>query len=205
MVILGAKGHSKEVLDILLEKYPEDKIVFFDNINKDDNLLYDKFKVFNNFPDIPKIHSSFFLGIGNIQLRKKLAQLGIKNNMNWSGIRSESACIGKFQSTIHSTVDIMQNVTISSCVKIEKGTLLNRNVNIHHDVSIGEFCEIAPNVIVLGGALIGDNVFIGAGAIILPKMIIEDNAIIGAGTVVNKDVKKSTKVVGNPCKEIGKC
>ena len=202
MIILGAGGHSIEVLDILIEEIPKNEIVFFDNTIKENNLLFNEFTIHNSLNSISTSQTNFVLGIGGIHLRRKLTLLALKNKLKYTGIRSKSASIGKFQNTIDSTVDIMKNVTISSSVIIGKGTLLNRNVNIHHDVVIGDFCELAPGCQVLGNVNVGCNVFIGAGAIILPNIKVEDNAIIGAGSIVTKNVAANITVIGNPAKKI---
>jgi acetyltransferase-like isoleucine patch superfamily enzyme len=78
--------------------------------------------------------------------------------------------------------------------------MINTRANIHHDVSIGEFSEVAPSAILLGKCTIGKNTFIGAGAIILPNIEIGDNCIIGAGSVVTKNFRSYSKVKGNPAK-----
>lgn len=83
---------------------------------------------------------------------------------------------------------------------------------VHFNATIGENCEIFPNVMIgdsykRGGTQrnapqIGDNVFIGTGAILLGEIKIGDGAVIGANAVVLRDVKPGTRVVGIPAKEI---
>ena len=203
MIVIGAGGHAKEVLDIISTQQSKNEIVFFDETIEEEGEFLNKFHIYNNFNKIPDIHNSFILGVGGTSLRKRLAQSILKHDYVWVGIRSDSSSIGQYDINIDKTVDIMQNVNISSSVKINKGVLLNRNVNIHHDVTVGEFCELSPNCQILGAVQIGNNVSIGAGAIILPKIKINDNAIIGAGAVVTKNVEKNSVVVGNPAKIIG--
>ena len=49
MVIIGAKGFAKELLEVLVStkyNYNEENLFFFDNINPEiPDLLFDKFKV----------------------------------------------------------------------------------------------------------------------------------------------------------------
>lgn len=200
MIILGAGGHSIEVLDILIKKYSENDIIFFDNTIESKDWMFKKHPIFSDFKNISRKHTQFILGVGNIQLRKKLSEIALDNNYKWVGIRSKLSIIGHNRTSINSTVDIMDNVMISSCVTIGKGTLLNRNVNIHHNVSIGEFCVLSPSCQILGNVKIGKNVFIGAGAIILPNIKISKNATIGAGAVVTKNIEENLTVFGNPAK-----
>jgi sugar O-acyltransferase (sialic acid O-acetyltransferase NeuD family) len=202
MLIVGAGGHAKEVLDLIETSIQDEDIVLFDNTINHKDELYNKFKIYHKFSDVPKVHKHFMLGVGGVYIRKKMSELALNNNFIWKGVQVDFSKIGKFNSFIDATVDIMQNVIISSNVSIEKGTLLNRNVNIHHDVVIGVNCELAPYANILGNVKIGANTFIGAGATILPKITIGDNVTIGAGTVVTKDIPDNCLVVGVPGKII---
>jgi sugar O-acyltransferase (sialic acid O-acetyltransferase NeuD family) len=200
-IILGAGGHAKEVLEVLIQSNSDEKFSFFNNTVASNYRLFKKFEVYCKNDDL-KHFDTFYLGIGNIRARKILSSLALQEGLRWKGVRSKKIQIGSFDIDVHETVDIMDNVSISSSVKVNRGTLLNRSVNIHHDVAIGEYCEIAPNAQILGSAQIGNNVFIGAGAIILPKVIVGANAIIGAGAVVTKDVVENITVVGVPAESI---
>ena len=200
MIILGSGGHAKEILDILIEKNYNKEIIFINTLIKDKEKLFNKYNVINSLKNLSNIQNDFIIGVGDINLRKKLAIYALSNNLNWTGIRSKNSIIGKLNVEIDLTVDIMQNVQISSEVSIGKGTLVNRNVSIHHNVIIGKNNVISPGVQLLGGCEIGNNVFIGAGSIILPKIKIEDDVVIGAGSLVNKNVSRKTKVFGNPAR-----
>jgi acetyltransferase-like isoleucine patch superfamily enzyme len=83
---------------------------------------------------------------------------------------------------------------------IGKGTLINTGAHLHHDIEIGDFCEIAPAALLLGKAKLGSHVFVGAGAIILPGITVGKNVVIGAGAIVTKNISDNQKVKGNPAK-----
>jgi maltose O-acetyltransferase len=91
-------------------------------------------------------------------------------------------------------------------------------------ISIGEDCQIGPNVQLLTpthpvdprprrdkleAALpidIGDNVWLGGGVIVCPGVSIGDNSVVGAGSVVTRDIPANVVAVGNPARvlrEIG--
>lgn len=200
-IVLGAGGHASEVLDILVRQIPESQISFFNNTVEENYTLFDKFKVFCAKENLNQFNT-FYLGVGNSKTRKFLSSIALQAGLVWKGVRSETATIARFQNKLHETVDVMDYVMISSKVTIGKGVLLNRAVNIHHDVVLGNFCEIAPGAQILGNVQIAENVFIGAGAVILPKVKIGANSIIGAGSVVTKDIATASTVVGVPARKI---
>lgn len=109
-------------------------------------------------------------------------------------------------------------------ISVGDNFLSNYNVTILDvaNVTIGNDCMIAPNVIITSvthptspnsrlkhtaiakPVTIGNNVWIGANATILPGVTIGDNAIIAAGAVVNSDVAPNVIVGGVPAKIIKK-
>ncbi|GGW52411.1 sugar O-acetyltransferase [Streptomyces griseoloalbus] len=113
-------------------------------------------------------------------------------------------------------VDYGSNITIGA------RTFVNYNLTALDvaRISIGEDCQIGPNVQLLTpthpvepqprrdkleAALpitVGDNVWLGGGAIICPGVTIGDNSVIGAGAVVTRDVPANVVAVGNPARPV---
>ena len=207
MLIVGAKGHAKEILDVLHFNRNVDGLIFFDNISNDlPEKLFDIFPIIRNLLDLEKYFyqdSSFALGIGGPAVREmlciKMQSLGGKI----TSVISNSAIISEFDVSISDGVNIMHHSLISNGVSIGQGVLVNAGCLIHHDVLIGEFCEISPGAIITGNVRIGRKTIIGSGAVIRPKVNIGNNVIVGAGAVVVSDVKNDVIVAGVPAKVIG--
>ena len=101
----------------------------------------------------------------------------------------------------------------------------------HHPISIGNFCSIAPGVIIQeyyhdaqrlsthfiqqnvlkiqseetvskGPIRIGHDVWVGAQSIILSGVTIGNGVIIGAGSVVTKDIPDNKLAMGSPARII---
>ena len=113
--------------------------------------------------------------------------------INLEGFQNTISPFAKFYGA-----DIFNHCFLGSEVRIGKGTLVNSGAQVHHEVSIGDFCEISPKAVILGAAKIGDQTRIGASATILPQIEIGNNVIIGAGSVITKDVPDNVVVVGVP-------
>ncbi len=203
MLIVGAKGFAKEVLEIFHQKGETENLCFYDDKTPDfPNELYGKFKVLKSLEEAEKyfenIDSQFTIGIGKPHLRKILAGKFEKIGGKLTSAISKFAEIGSFGIVIGDGCNILSGVKISNDVKIGKGTIIYYNSVITHDVTIGDFCEISPSVNILGRATIGNSTQIGTGSIIFPDVIVGNNVIIGAGSVVIENIPDNVMVAGAP-------
>jgi sugar O-acyltransferase (sialic acid O-acetyltransferase NeuD family) len=209
MIIIGAKGHAKEVLDILIRTNYRKTVYFYDDIN-----LHPKEKLFDNYSllkterEVIEIFNtgdnSFALGLGNPKKRFDLFNKFESLSGCLKSIISSHAYISAVQVTISSGVTIMPGAVIMSGVKINKGVLLNPNCTISHDSTLNNFVECAPGVNIAGNVFIDSFTQLGTGASIKPNVKIGKNCIIGAGAVVISDIPDSSVVVGVPGKVIKK-
>ncbi len=207
MLIVGAKGFAKEVLEICKNLNLLENLVFFDNVNNYDiKLLYNNFPILTNYEDVElyfkKNDNKFTLGIGNSKLRynlyKKLEEFG---GEFYSTISSK-ADIGSYDVNIDVGANILDGVKISNSVNIGIGALIYYNSIITHDCTLGDFVEVSPNATILGRVKIGNFTQIGANATILPDVVIGENVVVGAGAVVSKDLPDNCVAVGIPAKII---
>jgi sugar O-acyltransferase (sialic acid O-acetyltransferase NeuD family) len=210
MIVAGARGHAKEILQVIIEKNEHnDELIFFDDISLDSSeLLYKQFKIIRNVKQAEDYFkykdARFALGLGNPKSRLDLTSKLEKHGGKLNSIISNSALIGKFNVQLGQGLNIMNFVMISNDVQIGMGTLINAYACVHHDVTIGKFCEISPHAVLLGGCYIGDFTAIGSNATILPNVKVGVNVIIGAGSVVLHDLPNNCTAVGNPAKIIKK-
>jgi sugar O-acyltransferase (sialic acid O-acetyltransferase NeuD family) len=205
MLIVGAKGFAKEVLEILYQNEYKKDIVFYDDVNSDINSkLYDKYYILKSEVEAKDFFlrngPEFTIGIGGPILRKEMYSKFNNIGGKITSAISVNSDIGHFNNIIDGGCIITSGVIITNDVKLAKGSLVNLNSTIGHDTIIGEFTEICPNVNISGNCRIGNMVFIGANATILPNVNIGKNSIIGAGSVVTKDVPDNVLVVGVPAK-----
>lgn len=204
MLIIGAGGHAKEVLDIVSEKVDKNNIHFYDDTNDAAEQLHGFFKVLHNEENVLELFNreeSYCLGVGNPNARNYLSNKLQRLGGSLKQVISKTAIISKYATV---KADVMHGVFIGSNVIVGKGGLLNYGVQLHHDVRVEEFVEISPSAVILGGASIGSYTSIGANATILPKVKIGKNCIVGAGAVVIKDIPDNTMVVGVPARVIKK-
>lgn len=205
MLIIGAKGFAKEVLEVLHQNNLSNNLAFYDDVNEDiGDYLYNKFPILKSNEEAANYFKTndkhFTIGIGNPILRKKLYEKFTLLGGIFSSTISPKAVIGNFGNTINQGCNIMTGTVITNDITIGFGSLINLNCTIGHDCIIGDFVEMSPGVNISGNCVIGDYSVFGTNATVLPKITIGKNVIVGAGSVVTKDIPDNTLVVGIPAK-----
>jgi sugar O-acyltransferase (sialic acid O-acetyltransferase NeuD family) len=207
MIIVGAKGFAKELLEVCHQLGETDHLVFYDDLSNDvPEKLFGTFDILRSEAAVKSyfdtIDKRFVLGLGNPTLRHKMAEQFTQWGGELTSVISPKASIGHYNNRISLGACIMTGTVITNDVKIGDGVLLNLNCTVGHDVEIGAFTEITPGAHISGNVKIGKNCFIGTGAVILQGICVGDNSIIGAGSVVTKNVPPDTTIVGVPGKII---
>ncbi len=205
MLIVGAKGFAKEVLEILNQLNDINEIVFYDDVNMDiPSYLYNIFPILktpgeaNNYFKVKD--ARFTIGVGNPVLRKQLYDKFSLLGGIFESTISPKAIIGSFSTHIEFGCNIMSGSVLTNDVKIGIGSLINLNCTIGHDSVIGKFVEMSPGVHISGNCQIGSYTSIGSNAVILPRINIGENVIVGAGAVVTENVPSNSMVLGIPAK-----
>src|SRR5690606_14787562 len=176
MLIIGARGFAKEVLEVIYRKDPNQDLAFYDDVNEDVcGKLYGQYPILKSIEEarvyFQENGNHFTIGVGGSVARKKLYEKFTAIGGKMVSRISSTAVIGSFGNEIGEGCNIMMHVTITNDVKIGKGTLVNQLTSIGHDVVIGDFCEICPSVAISGNCRFGDGVFVVSGVIIVPKLL----------------------------------
>ena len=77
MLVVGAKGYAKEVLELIKENDLLDNLVFYDDVNSDiGDKVFDTFPILKSYEDAKEyfmnIDNRFIIGIGNPIYRKMI-------------------------------------------------------------------------------------------------------------------------------------
>ncbi len=204
MIVAGAKGLAKELLEVFSQREALNDLFFFDNISDEvPGKLFGRFLIIRSLEEARKTFEdtgdpSFCLGLGNPLLRYQLCKQFLQIGGMLTSVISPRADIGQFDNDIGAGCCILPGAVITTSVTVGKGSLINPNATISHDSVLGDFVEVSPGVNVTGNCHVGDFSFLGSNSVLLPKVSIGKNVIVGAGAVVTKNVPDNCLVVGVP-------
>ena len=203
IVIIGAGGHGKVVLDIFGANRHFEVVGFLDADPGTHRKIIDGVTVLGDLsliPKLPEMHvHAAIVAIGDNYTRKKYVE-----KLQKAGI--ELLC------AIHPSAQIAPNVSIGKNVVIAAGTILCTNVTVHDSVilntgslvdyncCIHNCAHVGPGVKVAACVNIEESALIGIGASIVPNVTVGESAIVGAGAVVLQDVSAFSTVVGVPAR-----
>ncbi len=194
MIIYGASGHAKVIIDIC--KSVDKKIDFIMDDNPEIKSLLG-FQVSHKMPNFND--QSIVFGIGDNRIRRRLALK--HDDIPTEKLIHKSAIISK-DSEIKTGTVVMPKVIVNSSTKIGRHCILNTGCVIEHDVEIGDFVHVSPSATITGNVSIEEGTQVGAGVTIIPGIKIGKWVTIGAGTVIIGDIPDYAVVVGNPGKVI---
>lgn len=193
LVILGAGGHGKVIVDIAL------KIGYTDIAFADDNVVGGCM----NYPVICKCsdielqndgNTDFVIAVGDNEIRKRIAE---QHNVNWVTLIHPAAQVGVNVKIGAGTV-VMACAVVNPCAMIGNHCIINTGVVIEHENVIEDYVHISPKVSLGGNVQIGKKTHIGIGATVINNIKICGDCIIGAGAVIIKDITESATYVGVP-------
>lgn len=201
VILAGYSGHGYVVVDAALKsgiraEYYVDPLVNPDNFFGLQYLGNESNNEFNWGGNI-----SFILGIGNNNIRKRIANLIISHNKNILNVIHPTVDFSDFFSLGYGNF-LAKNVSITPLVSLGDCNILNTGCVVDHECRIGNFAHIGPGAVLAGNVKIEDYCFIGANAVIREGISIGQNSIIGAGSVVLRNVPSNAKMAGNPAKQL---
>lgn len=192
MILYGASGHAKVIIDILEANGQKIDFIVDDNPALTELLGYEVRRNTGEYDEA-------IVSIGSCEIRKKVVE-GL--NVGKYATSVHPSAVVSPRATINEGTVVMQGAIVQSCAKIGKHCIVNTGASVDHDCEIGDFVHVAPHATVLGGVKVGEGSWIGAGAVVKQYITVGKNCMIGAGAVVLHDVPDGATVVGVPGKEI---
>ena len=196
LIVYGCGGHARSILDVLIYNGQNDILIVDKNARKNEYIY--GYRVLSYLPDQYR-DEPCILAVGDNTIRKKMVDE--QHPANFINVIATTAYISA-RSRLGVGIYVSHLSYIGPEANIDNHTIINTRSVIEHEVCIGKFCHIAPNVTISGRTRIGDMVFIGAGSTIIDKIKISSNVIIGANSTVISDVTEPGVYVGSPLRRI---
>ncbi|MDF3125835.1 acetyltransferase [Rheinheimera sp. 1928-s] len=201
VILLGAGGHAKVVLEMLqLTQTPvlgvSCPLLWAQKVQQwrglavlgDDDALTSynpqQVKLVNGVGMMPQSQARY-------ALFSKARQAGFEfiNLVHPSAVVSPSVQLGQ-------GVQIMAGAVIQADSNIADNVIINSRALVEHDCVIAAHSHIAPGAVLCGQVTVAEQVFVGAGATVIQGINIAAGAVVGAGTVVVKNLAAHATVRG---------
>lgn len=188
--IFGTSGHAREVADVACDLGYRPVFIAHDRAALEDWAFEDEAIL---EADLRARDWTFAIGIGDNARRQAVALRHAQ--LPFANLVHPTATFGQRQ---RASVDAARGAIVCAGARLTNNIALgafvvvNRDANIGHDCSIGDFVHLAPRACVSGNVRIGTRAWIGAGAVInqgtpTRPLVIGDDVVIGSGAVVIGD------------------
>lgn len=195
MLLYGAGGHAKVVIDCLLSNRMKNIVLFDDNESITD---LNGIKVVGKYIKEYMPDEQLIISIGDNHIRYNVFK---KIHHHFGYVFHPSALIAEKVNIGEGTV-VFHNSVIQCDASVGRHCIINTSSIIEHDCRLDDFVHVSPNATINGDVALGFGTHIGASAVVIPGVKIGDWVTIGAGAVVINDVPDGAVVVGNPAKII---
>lgn len=202
VVIFGAGGHAKVVIDVLRSCNVSVGVCF--GLEPSASLLGVPVAIGAAAENelLARGINRAFVAIGDNAVRQREAErvrgLGFQliHAISPTAYVAPSVSLGKGVLIVHGAV-------VNADAKISDNVIINTGATVDHDSTIGAGAHIGPGSHLTGWVNVGAGAFVGAGAVVIPRISIGANAVVGAGAVVVRDVISQHRVWGNPARDKG--
>lgn len=203
-VIIGAGGHGRVVLDILLRSRSYEVVGFVDSNPATHGRRMDGVPVLGDLtklPDLVKTHTitGAIVAIGDNGIRRAFADRVEAMNLQLINAIHPSANLAH-NVTVGRNVVIAAGVLVSTHCQIGDSVILNTGCIVDHESMIGTAAHICPGARLAGRVTVESGAFIGIGATVIQNLRIGYESVVGGGAVVIRDVEPMTTVVGVPAR-----
>jgi sugar O-acyltransferase (sialic acid O-acetyltransferase NeuD family) len=203
LIIWGAGGHGKVVLDVARAARTSVEIVFVDDSCSAPGARFSDCELLPPSGGIELLktrgHSFFIVAVGDNRVREQRFKEGINRKLVPVSLIHPSAIISAAAFIGDGTV-ILPRVVVNAGAVIGRNCILNTGAIIEHDCHIGDHVHLAPATTLGGGVTVEPYALVGLGAIALPGTLIKEGATVGAGAVVVDSVPPGAVAVGVPAK-----
>lgn len=208
IAIVGAGGFGREVLMLLRQinqVQPSWQILGFYDDNPELPPVLNGMPCLGTLADLLRVDRplALVLAVGDPRVRAALRQQLASPQFYFPVLIHPGVANADLQfNQIGEGSIICQSTILTTNIVLGRHVLLNLGCTIGHDVVLGDFCSLMPQVNLGGGSQLRQGVFAGTNVTVLPLIHVGENSILGAGTVVTQNLPANCTAVGVPAKVI---
>ncbi|MCB1687077.1 MAG: acetyltransferase [Halioglobus sp.] len=205
LLVFGAGGHGKSVLDTLQAEGRYDVVGLIDSTREVGYRVLGV-PVLGGESDLPAIVQELgchnvFVAVGDNFQRSAISgrllaafpDIAFVTPVHPSAVVSPSAELGA------GTV-VMAGAVINAQSVIHPGCIINTRASVDHDCTLAPFSSVAPGATLGGGVVVGQRTAIGLGSSVSQQLEIGADTVIGTGACVVSGIPASVVAYGCPCK-----
>jgi UDP-perosamine 4-acetyltransferase len=205
VVILGAGGHGRVVLEILRAAGRFNPIGFIDANTSLTGTQIGGVPVLGAANQLLKVRQNkvrhAIVAIGDNRTRRRYAQTLLEHGFDLINAIHPTASIAS-TATLGANVVLAAGAVICTEARLGDCVIVNTNAVVDHECEICDAVHLCPGALLAGRVRVGGGAFVGLGAKVIQCLSIGDDAVIGAGAVVLKDVPAGATAVGVPARVV---
>ncbi len=201
LLIWGAGGHAKVVLDCAAARGAWEQIAFIDDMHPDGGIFRGRL-LFRSLTEAQtKGFDSVLVAIGDNRRRAACFEIAIAAGLSGAIVIDPSAVVSSSADIGPGTV-VMPRAIVNADARIGANVIINTGAVIEHDCIVGDHAHISPGAALGGGARVGAFAHIGLNATLLPLADVGEAAVAGAGSVILRRIPDGVIAAGVPAKPI---
>lgn len=209
LVIIGAGGFGREVVDVVLACNREHAAWRLIGVVDDApssvslaRLEATDVPYLGGIEDLPQ-DADVAIGVGSPVARRRIAEVVRRRGHRCPPVVHPSATIGS--QFVHGPgLIVLGGVSIGTNVSLGDHVHLNAHAVLGHDVRASDFVSINPNATVSGECSVGDTTLVGASSTVLQQLTVGSRVTIGAAACVTRPLPDGCTVVGVPAQPLQK-
>ena len=205
LVVFGAGGHAKVVIDIIEQQGSYEIAGLLDDDIRRKGSRFFGYTVLGTRADLPDLRWAelrlAIVAIGDNAGRAAVAALLAQQGWQFATAVHPCASIGRGVEIAPGCV-VMAGCVVNADARLGAHAIINTGATIDHDCRIEDAVHIAPGCHLCGGVSVGRHSFLGAGTTVTPGVRIGNKVIVGAGSTVIRDIGDEAKVSGVPARSV---
>lgn len=208
LVIVGAGGHGREVLDVveaINSVTPTFDVLGFvaDGSGAHEPLSRRKVRILGPTAMLESMDAEYVVAIGDPAVRAAIDARFASKGLLSPVLIHPLASVG---SDVHLGAGsvAMAGSRFTTNVVAGRHFHANTNATVSHDCRIGDYVTLSPGCHLSGDVHLDDFVYLGTGAVVIPGIHIGAKTMVGAGAVVIRDLPPNITAVGVPARAVSR-